>query len=69
LAVVDVELPVSTFFNVTETPGTTAAVGSVTMPAISPVVEVCERRLVTAITTSTNINASGVRKLLVAHLC
>jgi hypothetical protein len=53
LVVVELELPVSTFFNVTETPDITAAVGSVTTPAMSPVVEVCAQRLETAITTNT----------------
>src|ERR1700752_4919939 len=51
LVVVEVELPVSTFFNLTDTPDTTAAVGSVTTPAMSPVVEVWAQRLETAATT------------------
>jgi hypothetical protein len=34
------ELPVSTFFNLTDTPEITAALGSVTTPAMSPVVAV-----------------------------
>jgi hypothetical protein len=69
LVVVEVELPVSTLFKVTEIPDTTAAAGSVTTPAMSPVVAVCAPTLVTANTTSTNINAIDVHTLLVAHLC
>ena len=50
---VEVELPVSAFFSVIETPDITAADGSVTTPAMAPVVEVCAQRLETAPTTKT----------------
>jgi hypothetical protein len=52
LEVVKAELPVSMFFNMTETPGSTAAVGSVTAPAMAPVVEVCAQRLETVAKTT-----------------
>jgi hypothetical protein len=54
LDVVEAELPVSTFFNVIDTPDTTAAVGSVTTPAMAPVVDVWAQRLETVITRNTN---------------
>jgi hypothetical protein len=59
LLVVEIELPVSTFFNVIGAPGTTAAVGSVTTPAMSPVVEVCAPTLTAAI-NATNSNIKYV---------
>jgi hypothetical protein len=62
LVVVEMELPVSTFFNLTDTPDTTAAVGSVTTPAMAPVVAVCARRVATAITTNTTITTAGAHE-------
>jgi hypothetical protein len=50
------------FFNMTDTPGTTAAVGSVTTPAMAPVVEVCAQRLETAISANMTINIAGVHE-------
>ena len=52
MVVVEAELPVSTFFNVIDTPDNTAAVWSVTTPAMSPVVAVCAVRLETASATN-----------------
>jgi hypothetical protein len=60
LDVVEAELPVSTFFNVTDTPGNTAAVGSVTTPAMAPVVDVWAQRLETVIVRNTNTRAVSV---------
>jgi hypothetical protein len=60
LVVVEAELPVSTFFNMTDTPDTTAAVGSVTTPAMAPVVDVWAQRLEIVITRNTNTNAVSV---------
>ena len=62
LVVVEVELPVSAFFSVIETPDTTAAVGSVTTPAMAPVVEVCAQRLETAATTNTTTTIAGAHE-------
>jgi hypothetical protein len=47
-------MPVSRFLNVTDAPGTTAPVGSVTIPAMFPVVEVCAWRLEIPISENTN---------------
>jgi hypothetical protein len=60
LVVVEAELPVSTFFNMTDTPDSTAAVGSVTTPAMAPVVDVWARRLETVIARNTNTRAVSV---------
>jgi hypothetical protein len=65
LDVVEAELPVSTFFNVIDTPDTTAAVGSVTTPAMAPVVDVCAQRLEAAITANTKANTVGAHENLV----
>jgi hypothetical protein len=54
LDVVEAELPVSIFFNITDTPGSTAALGSVTTPAMAPVVDVWAQRLETVMTKKTN---------------
>jgi hypothetical protein len=63
LVVVEVELPVSAFFNVIEMPDMTAAVGSVTTPAMAPVVAVCARRLATLATAiTTNTTTAGVHE-------
>ena len=69
LVIVEVELPVSTFFNVIGTPVTTAAVGSVTTPAMSPVVAVCPKRLATAVIINTTNNAIGANKNTADHVC
>jgi hypothetical protein len=60
LDVVEAELPVSTFFNVIDTPDTTAAVGSVTTPAMAPVVDVWAQRLETVTTKNTNTKTVSV---------
>jgi len=59
---VEAELPVSTFFNMTDTPDTTAAVGSVTTPAIAPVVDVCAQLLEAAIAANTRTNNVGTHE-------
>jgi hypothetical protein len=68
LVVVEVELPISTFFNVIGAPDTTAAVGSVTTPAMSPVVEVCAPTLTDAINT-TNSNIKCVCAKVLNRCC
>jgi hypothetical protein len=62
LDVVEAELPVSRFFRITDTPGNTAAVGSVTTPAMAPVVDVWAQRLETAITINTNTKTVGAHE-------
>jgi hypothetical protein len=65
-----VELFVSTLFNVTGTPASTAADGSVTTPEMLPVVAVCPQTLATVINANkTESSATDLNKRVVTHFC
>jgi hypothetical protein len=67
LVFVEVEAPVSTFFNVTGTSVSTAAAGSVTTPETAPVVDVWAQTCEIAMITRTKTDMRSANEKLDDH--
>jgi hypothetical protein len=65
----EMELPLSGFFEVTDTPDPTAALVSVAIPATHPVAEVCAKRHATAVIINTTSKAIGLHRKTADHIC